>query len=356
MAGLKSLQQKNAISSTFADLMNNQADGGFNPVLHGNAVQRDMQGLLQLGETGKADSKSIRQIDKNKIYPNPLNKKYMEGVKQEVFTALMVSILEGFLYHNLVVLDDGEGMFRLISGEKRWTAICMMSEEDYKRKFPNGVLCQVIPYNSSLTEVDELIMILVCNVLIASGEPDPTQVRDLVKAYVRKGYEKKELVEFLSIYLENSTSTLYKLIDESKAIDEFVALYDNKKMQRAALQVFGTMKEDNQRAAYQYICDNQIEKVDENIAGDLRRTFEGQRGTGRRKKGGEENLEKSTNSLAYTSLKRTMGKARDYLDKSKKADFTKLQSIERELFLSEIKGIESLVKEIEIQLKNSKNE
>lgn len=45
--------------------------------------------------------------------------------------------------HNLVVLDDLKGRYRLISGQKRWTAIQKMSKEEYEDKFPNGIACKV---------------------------------------------------------------------------------------------------------------------------------------------------------------------------------------------------------------------
>ena len=73
-------------------------------------------------------------LEHKKIYPNPLNKRYVAHLTDNDFNILKASIMEMGLMHNLVVLEDGKGGYRLLSGEKRWTAIGKMTEEEMKKQ------------------------------------------------------------------------------------------------------------------------------------------------------------------------------------------------------------------------------
>ena len=90
-----------------------------------NRIERDTARLL-----GGAERTRYEDIPRELIYPNRLNKRYMESVTDKDIDAIKYSILEQkVMFHNLVVVEDGMGKYRLISGEKRWTAVGRMTPE-----------------------------------------------------------------------------------------------------------------------------------------------------------------------------------------------------------------------------------
>lgn len=211
-------------------------------------------------------------LEHKKIYPNPLNKRYVAHLTDNDFNILKASIMEMGLMHNLVVLEDGKGGYRLLSGEKRWTAIGKMTEEEMKKHLPDGIEAKVIPYDPYLSVIDEHIMLLTCNVLIFSaGSPDPIQLRDLVRLYKKKGYEKNEIKDYLEFYLTYSSNNLYKVINEANAIDELLELFNQGALTKTALQSFGALSTEQQKLAYAKIIKEGIEKVDQELANQIKK-------------------------------------------------------------------------------------
>lgn len=97
-------------------------------------------------------------ISKDKIISNPKNEKYT----QDGIEALKESIIENGLRHNLSVLFDAEqNVYRIISGERRYHAICALDEKMYKELFPTGIPCKV--EKSDITDIDEEIMLISAN-------------------------------------------------------------------------------------------------------------------------------------------------------------------------------------------------
>ena len=97
-------------------------------------------------------------IDKSKIKSNPKNEMYT----QEGLEALMESIKINGLRHNLsVIYDTDNDVYRLVSGERRFRAICMMSDKEYKELFPSGIPCKV--EKSNISDIDEEIMLISAN-------------------------------------------------------------------------------------------------------------------------------------------------------------------------------------------------
>ena len=97
-------------------------------------------------------------IDKSKIKSNPKNEMYT----QEGIEALMESIKINGLRHNLsVIYDTDNDVYRLVSGERRFRAICMMSDKEYKELFPSGIPCKV--EKSNISDIDEEIMLISAN-------------------------------------------------------------------------------------------------------------------------------------------------------------------------------------------------
>ena len=302
------------------------------------SLGRDMNSMLKL------DNSATQFIDRKMIYPNPLNVPYMEGITAEDFHAMKTSILDIGLMHNLVVIKDEAGKYRLLSGEKRWQAINLMSEEEYQKALPHGVEAKVIPYNPSISDDDELIMLLTCNVLVfSSGTPEPKQMRDLIRLYERKGYAKKELVEFLNFYLKKNASTVYKILAESKAIDSLYELYKDKVLSRAALQILGDLDENKQQEVVLKIKQEKLEKVDEELASSIKKSF---KESPRKKK------EKTINqSLQFIKFEKSLSSASNDLEKTKKLHYNEMESTEISLALAKLELLQRHIKEIQEQIR-----
>ena len=299
-----------------------------------NVVAKEVNNMLKLDDTTPT-----KFIHRTLIYPNPLNVPYMEGITEADFQALKASILDIGLMHNLVVIDDGNGRFRLISGEKRWQGISRMSDEEYNKALKNGVEAKVLPYNPNLSEDDELIMLLTCNVLVfSSGTPEPKQMRDLIRLYQKKGYEKKELVEFLNFYLKKNEKTIYKILAESNATDELYELYVKKVLVRSALQILGDLTAEEQHKVCEFIRDNNIEKVDEELASTIKKNIKE-----RKKKDKDEPQE---NTYHFLKFDKALNNAQADIAKVKKVHYDEMNGTEISLALAKLELLKTEIKEL----------
>ena len=303
-------------------------------VFSDNTVAKDVSNMLKLD-----DSAPTKYIHRDLIYPNKLNVPYMEGITEDDFMALKASIMDIGLMHNLVVIEDGNGRYRLLSGEKRWQAINKMTEEEYNKALNKGIEAKVLPYNPNLTEDDELIMLLTCNVLVfSSGTPEPKQMRDLIRLYQKKGYEKKELVEFLNFYLKNNKQTIYKIVAESNATDELYELYSKKILVRSALQILGDLSPEDQHTICDKIRYENIEKVDEETASSLKRML---------KEGKKKNSNHSYDTtIQYAKFEKAFNNASADLAKAKKSHFSNMNSTELSLSISKLQNLSNEIEEI----------
>ena len=101
---------------------------------------------------------NFQYIPKEKIISNPKNEKY----SQDGIDALMESILINGLRHNLSVIYDADNdNYRLVSGERRYHAICKMTDKEYNTLFPTGIPCKI--EKSNISEIDEEIMLISAN-------------------------------------------------------------------------------------------------------------------------------------------------------------------------------------------------
>lgn len=217
----------------------------------------------------------VTYIDRDQIYPNPLNRPYMKNITDADFDALKNSIIDTTLLHNLVVIQDKCNRYRLISGEKRWTAISRMTEDEYKTSFPNGIICKVCAHFDDIDEIDEHILLLTANVFTYSnGAPDRKQLKDLIKLYIKKGYGQKDIALFLEEKLKISWQSGYKLFSEATAIPELVDLTDEDKLTSTGLQELATLKDFEQQKALELINSDYGDiKIDKNIALEIKRTI-----------------------------------------------------------------------------------
>ena len=303
-----------------------------------NALAKDVTEMLNLKDN------ATQFLKREDIYPNPLNVPYMQEITEKEFDTLKASILDLGLMHNLVVIADGTGKYRLISGEKRWTAIHRMSVEEYQEGLPNGVEAKVLPYNPDLSETDEKIMLLTCNVLtFSNGSPDSKQLRDLIKLYKEKGYEKKDLVEFLNHYLKKNEKTMYKLIAEAHAIDELLALYDENILSRSALQHLGGLTVEDQQKAVHYIKASDMEKIDETTALQLKKMIKGSASS------------KENGTISFLKLDKTIKSASADLTKGLKINVEGMNDTEIKLSIANLDLIANTIKDLREKLLKEKS-
>ena len=303
-----------------------------------NAAAQEANRLLKL------DSNEIEHIHRERIYPNPLNAPYIEDITDKEFNALKASILDHGLFHNLVAIDDGNGSYRLISGEKRWTAIKRMTNEEYLSKFPNGIVTKVLPADPDLTSDDELIMLLTCNVLVFSnGTPDTKQIRDRIRLYQKKGFAKKELFEFLNFYLQKGNDAIYRFIKEANAIDALYDIYSNKvpgkSMTRTAFQLMGGLEEEKQKKAIDIINTEGITKIDEPTAAEIvRRLKEKAKPEGK------------VGSVSFTKLDKLLKSADGDIAKGQKVNIDGIDPTELDLAITRLDLMMSHIKELREKL------
>lgn len=324
-SGIMSVLEESAANSVTSDLSSLFKD---------NTLAKDVNEMLNLKDN------ATQFIKRSLIYPNPLNIPYMEGITESAFDALKSSIMEWGLMHNLVAIDDGKGQYRLISGEKRWTAISRMTEDEYNKALPNGVEVKILPYNPNLSETDEKIMLLTCNVLtFSSGSPDARQLRDLIKLYEAKGYERKDLVEFLTFYLKNNEKTMYKLIAEAHATSGLIKLLDDGILSRSALQHLGGLTVEEQEQAIQRIKDSGLEKIDETTALSLKKSIKNAESA------------KAVGTVSFLKLDKAVRSASSDIDKSLKINVEGMSNTEMKLSIANlnlmVNSINTLIAKLE---------
>ena len=118
----------------------------------------DSKGGDKLKQMQANSNYNFKFIPKEKIIPNIKNKNY----SQDNIEALSESIIINGLRHNLsVIYDAGTDMYRIVSGERRFHAIDIMDEKNYKELFPTGIPCKV--EKSDISEIDEEIMLISAN-------------------------------------------------------------------------------------------------------------------------------------------------------------------------------------------------
>lgn len=118
----------------------------------------DAKGGDKLKQMQAVSNYNFKFIPKEQIIPNEKNKKY----SQDNIEALSESIIINGLRHNLsVIFDTEKNKYRIVSGERRFHAIDIMDEKNYKELFPTGIPCKV--EKSDISEIDEEIMLISAN-------------------------------------------------------------------------------------------------------------------------------------------------------------------------------------------------
>lgn len=328
-----------SITETLKESADYRISADQNTFYERNAAAQEANRLLKL------DSNEIEHIHRERIYPNPLNSPYIEDITDKEFDALKASIMDHGLFHNLVAIDDGKGSYRLISGEKRWTAIKRLTNEEYQSKFPNGIATKVLPADPFLSTDDELIMLLTCNVLVFSnGTPDTKQIRDLIRLYKKKGFAKKELFDFLNFYLQKGNDAIYRFIKEANAIDALYDIYSNKvpgkSMTRTAFQLMGGLPEEKQQEAIKIIETEGITKIDEPTAAEIVR----------RLKDKVKTEGKTAGTVSFTKLDKLLKSADGDISKGQKVNIEGIEPTELDLAITRLDLMMSHIKELREKL------
>lgn len=201
----------------------------------------------KLKEVQAKSEYNFQYIDKTKIISNPKNEKY----SQDGIDALMESIIINGLRHNLSVIYDSEKeLYRLVSGERRYHAICKMNEKQYKLLFPTGIPCKV--EKSTISELDEEIMLISANhdVRESTMEVKRWEVSRLKELYEAKKFkgEIKNINAEIAKQLNISERQARKYTTAEKLIPELSELLNENGIDLNQADKFGKLDEDAQQA------------------------------------------------------------------------------------------------------------
>lgn len=204
-------------------------------------------GGVKLKEIQAKTQYNFQYIPKENIISNPKNEKYA----QDGIESLRESITVNGLRHNLSVLYDAEAdNYRLISGERRFHAICQMSDKEYNTLFPAGIPCKI--EKSDITDIDEEIMLISANhdVRESSMEVKRWEVSRLKELYEAKKLsgEIKNINAEIAKQLNISERQARKYTTAENLIPELSALLNQNGIDLNQADKFGKLDEDAQQS------------------------------------------------------------------------------------------------------------
>lgn len=219
----------------------------------GNSViEKPAEKIKQLSAENTYNFKFIQKQD---IHPNAKNVKYTQGDIE----LLKQSILVNGLRHNLSVIYDAEKSgYRIISGERRYHAICDMSDDDYNKLFPAGIPCKIEKAN--IDDIDEEIMLISANhdvreTSIATKRWEVTRLKELYSAKKANG-EIKNIVTEIAKQLSISSRQAMKYINTDKLIPELSEILNAKGITLDEADNYATLSEDAQKVIVKLIKEN----------------------------------------------------------------------------------------------------
>lgn len=208
-------------------------------------------------------------IHRDKLITNQLNKRY----PQNAINALSESISRHGLFHNLTAIPQSDGTFRIVSGERRYRAIMLLSEEDYKRVLPTGV--PVKKEDSSMDAVGEEIRLLEANAFergpgFDESDDENTRENKFTEYINRKRWEITRLKELYSMKYPDlssskitdkiaeqyniSTRQVYKYLSANKLIPELDEMLIKRKISLTQGSRIGQLPEDAQTEIYNILA------------------------------------------------------------------------------------------------------
>lgn len=218
--------------------------------------------IINLDESNAKAIYHFEFIPYDKIKPSILNKDFSQDEIEE----LALSIKVNGLLHNFVVVPDTEdiGMYRLISGERRWRAIGTFTKDELKKNFPMGLPSKI--EKQSIDEIDEEIRLREAN---RQRDYTQEQIREnilrLIELYKIKGTN-EDNPNFAKMVAEKtglSERQTQKYINTERLIPELNELFKVGKLSLTHADNFSKLNESSQK----YICSlyesNQIENITE---------------------------------------------------------------------------------------------
>ncbi len=198
---------------------------------------------------------NFQYIPKEKIVSNPMNEMYA----QDGIEALKESLLISGLRHNLSVLYDADkDVYRLVSGERRYRAICSMDDKEYNNLFPSGIPCKV--EKSNISDIDEEIMLISANhdvreTSIEVKRWEVSRLKELYEAKKLKG-EIKNINAEIAKQLNISERQARKYTTAENLIPELSELLNANGIDLNQADRFGKLDEDAQRSILNIINAN----------------------------------------------------------------------------------------------------
>lgn len=218
--------------------------------------------LKDISEEGK-DKYKFKYLDKNDIIVNELNQRYSQDDEEKMET-LKNSILSVGLIHNLVVASDGNGKYRLISGERRYHAIMSMTEEEYAFAFPQGIPAKI--ESAAILSEDEEIELIEANLLVRDEKDTYGKYLDmkrLLELYDKKKAQgdNKYTHAALASVMSMTERQLSKYNRAAQMIPELEAFLKEGKINIKDAAKFGSLTEEAQALVVQVL--SETGKVDD---------------------------------------------------------------------------------------------
>ena len=196
---------------------------------------------------------NFQYIHRDKIDTNPLNKRYA----QDDIEQLKESIISTGLLHNICLTrDEDTDRYRLISGERRWRAIDLLTEEEYKTHFPSGIPSHVMACDS---ETDEEIALIAANVedRDEGQEKKRDSILRLKELYELKreqgDTQYKNINKMIAEKTKMSTRQVTKYTNTAKLIPELQELFNKEAIKIDDASNFAVLSEESQRKILEMI-------------------------------------------------------------------------------------------------------
>ena len=196
---------------------------------------------------------NFQYIHRDKIDTNPLNKRYA----QDDIEQLKESIISTGLLHNICLTkNEDTDRYRLISGERRWHAISLLTEEEYKTHFPSGIPSHIMVFDS---ETDEEIALIAANVedRDESQEKKRDSILRLKELYELKreqgDTQYKNINKMIAEKTKMSTRQVTKYTNTAKLIPELQELFNKEAIKIDDASNFSVLSENAQRKILEMI-------------------------------------------------------------------------------------------------------
>lgn len=199
---------------------------------------------------------SIDYIDVNDIEINEHNFYNVDEIEE-----LAKDIEVNGLCHNLVVNRIGDNKYKLISGERRYKAICLLNEKGVENL--KQIPCKIVEVN----EIDAEIMLIQTNALARelSDIEKLQQVEILKELYKEKkkkgGYIKGSIYEKISEILNISTSQVNKYNAISKGSEVLKEAFKENEITMRDASSVARLEEEGQKLAMDILKNAQKEVV-----------------------------------------------------------------------------------------------